>query len=509
MNKYRYNGFINVYKESGWTSMDVCAKLKNLLKVKKIGHAGTLDPLAEGVLPLALGIATKDIDKVTSEKKEYRATMVLGLSTDTDDVTGKCLKRYEGPLPGESSILNVILSFIGEYDQLPPMYSARKINGKKLYEYARLGQVIERKPRKIRIYDIVINKIELPRVYFDVVCSKGTYIRSLIRDIGEKLSCGGCLEELTRLKVGDFYIDNALRIEEIEKLSINGQLDEVLSIKAPTACAIGKFDGTHLGHQALIEELKKVAARNGLKSLIIVFIGEKKSLSRACDIRKTISDLGVDYCIELKFTEKLKNTSAYDFLKDVLIKKYNMKTIVAGEDVSFGKDRVGDSLFLKKYSKVLGYKVKIIKKIGITKGNENFIISSSLIKKELEEGKVDDVSKFLGHDYFVEARVAESKNITTAKFGISSINLSLTGKSILPPEGAYVVSFNFFDPLKEEIVKGEGVAYLKSLTNYLSDEGSKLKTEPVLNLYSFKEINVKAGTKVKVGFIKFLFNGKL
>ena len=178
-----YNGIINVYKESGFTSHDVVAKLRGILHQKKIGHTGTLDPEATGVLPVCLGNATRLCDIITDKSKEYRAVLLLGISTDTEDATGKILSRKAVNVT-EKDIEKTINSFVGKYNQVPPMYSALKVNGQKLCDLARKGVEIERKPREVFIYDIIIEKIDIPEVTMTVKCSKGTYIRSLCRDIG-------------------------------------------------------------------------------------------------------------------------------------------------------------------------------------------------------------------------------------------------------------------------------------------------------------------------------------
>lgn len=182
-----YNGIINVYKESGFTSHDVVAKLRGILHQKKIGHTGTLDPEATGVLPVCLGNATRLCDMITDKSKEYRAVLLLGISTDTEDATGKILSRKAVNVTAKD-IEKTINSFVGKYNQVPPMYSALKVNGQKLCDLARKGVEIERKPREVFIYDIIIEKIDIPEVTMTVKCSKGTYIRSLCRDIGEKLN---------------------------------------------------------------------------------------------------------------------------------------------------------------------------------------------------------------------------------------------------------------------------------------------------------------------------------
>ncbi len=228
------DGIINVYKESGYTSFDVVAKLRGILKQKKIGHTGTLDPLAEGVLMVCLGKGTKLVDMITSGTKEYEASMRLGISTDTEDITGEVLAEQE--IPSHLSIefvMEVIKGFVGKYNQIPPMYSAIKKDGKKLYEYARSGIEIEREPRPVEIFSIDEVRIKLPDISFKVHCSKGTYIRSLCRDIGDKLGCGGTLTALTRSEVHGFYLKDALKLSDIERLRDDNKLmDYILPVDA-------------------------------------------------------------------------------------------------------------------------------------------------------------------------------------------------------------------------------------------------------------------------------------
>ena len=256
-----YSGFLNIYKEKGYTSMDVCAKLRGILGMRKIGHAGTLDPMAEGVLPVALGRATKDVDRIGDGTKTYRAGMLLGRVTDTQDITGQTLSEQE-PDPGvitEERIREAALSFQGTYEQLTPMYSARKVNGKKLYEYARAGKEVERKKKTVEILSITVDRIDLPHVELTVHCTKGTYIRTLCHDIGEKLGCGACMESLLRTQVGDFRLEDAVSLSRVEELRDRGEVDSLLRIKTGTAVALGKFDGNHLGHRKLFTELRQMA----------------------------------------------------------------------------------------------------------------------------------------------------------------------------------------------------------------------------------------------------------
>lgn len=239
------NGILPVYKEKGFTSFDVVAKLRKILHQKKIGHTGTLDPDATGLLPICLGQATKLVDTMTDSKKEYVARMLLGIRTDTLDISGKLLKEDKCQV-SLNDVKEALFEFLGESMQVPPMYSALKINGKKLYELARDGIVVEREARPIHIYDIelldsinkykgreiidISNPNSIPRsgleLSFRVVSSKGTYIRSLIDDLGNKLGCGACMTGLMRTKASGFNIDSALTLHEIESLMEEGTLDK-------------------------------------------------------------------------------------------------------------------------------------------------------------------------------------------------------------------------------------------------------------------------------------------
>ena len=225
--KNTFNGILNVYKEQGYTSHDVVAKLRGILKQKKIGHTGTLDPAAEGVLPVCLGKATKVCELLTDKDKTYQAVLHLGVVTDTQDMTGEILEQKDAAV-SETEVREAILGFVGEYAQVPPMYSALKVNGKKLCDLAREGKTVERKARKIKILEITIDQIALPFVTMTVTCSKGTYIRTLCNDIGEKLGCGGCMEELLRTRVERFALEDAVKLDEVQKAMEEGTVDSLI-----------------------------------------------------------------------------------------------------------------------------------------------------------------------------------------------------------------------------------------------------------------------------------------
>ncbi len=210
------NGLLILNKPAGWTSHDVVAKTRGLLQEKQIGHLGTLDPLATGVLPLAIGNATRLIE-FASYPKEYLTTCLLGKATDSCDVTGNVLS--EKPVAGlsEAAVRTAVLQLKGLTEQIPPMVSALKKDGQKLYELARQGLEVERKPRPIRIEAVEILGVALPRVTFRVACSAGTYIRSLCQTLGEGLEVGGCMESLERTRVGPFSLKESLSLEEVKK----------------------------------------------------------------------------------------------------------------------------------------------------------------------------------------------------------------------------------------------------------------------------------------------------
>lgn len=286
------NGIINVYKEKNFTSHDVVAKLRGILKQKKIGHTGTLDPDATGVLPVCLGNATKLCDMLTDKSKEYVTTMRLGFSTDTQDISGKVLETKDVEVT-EEEVRNVILSFVGQYDQIPPMYSALKVNGKKLYELAREGKEIERKARNVEIFELDIIRIDLPDITMRVHCSKGTYIRTLCHDIGLKLGCFATMVELERTKVSIFLKENAYTLNQIEEMVKENQVEtivtntedmfELLSVRVAPPFEKLLFNGNPIYLNQVMEKI-----RIGDKEQVKVYAQDKFCAIYQCDEAKNI-----------------------------------------------------------------------------------------------------------------------------------------------------------------------------------------------------------------------------
>lgn len=223
------NGIINIYKEKGYTSHDVVAKMRGILRIKKIGHTGTLDPEAEGVLPVCIGKATKVVDLIVDKDKTYEAILKLGIVTDTQDTTGKILSSSKVDVSLDS-IIEAAAGFVGGYKQIPPMYSALRVNGRRLYELARQGKEIVREPRWVDIYAIKVFNYDpiMNEVKLSVDCGKGTYIRTLLHDIGDLIGCGGAMKSLIRSRVGSFSIDNSLRLHQVKEYICQNTIDDYI-----------------------------------------------------------------------------------------------------------------------------------------------------------------------------------------------------------------------------------------------------------------------------------------
>lgn len=290
------DGIINVLKPPGMTSFDVVAYLRGLFREKKIGHTGTLDPGAVGVLPVCIGKATKTIEYLTDKDKKYRAELTLGITTDTQDNYGNVLKVCEVNLSHEQ-INNAIKGFVGSYGQVPPMYSAIKVEGKKLYELARNGITVEREPRKVNIHSIDIIEIKDNKAIFDVECSKGTYIRTLCADIGDRLGCGGHMSFLVRTKAGCFELSNSLTLEEIFEFSKNNLInDKLLSIE-------GIFEELNRIDLNAAETKKAI---NGAYVELMNTNLRKGSMLRVYDVSKSFIGLGEISLIKGSLLLKIK-----------------------------------------------------------------------------------------------------------------------------------------------------------------------------------------------------------
>ena len=221
------NGILLVDKPSGWTSNDVVQKLRGILRERRIGHAGTLDPMATGLLTVFVGRATRAVEFAEADAKRYRAALRLGLTTDTQDITGTVLRQEDADITREA-LEQALQDFRGEIRQVPPMYSAVKVNGERLYKLARRGETVERAARTVTIHSLELLGREGEDWILDIRCSKGTYIRTLCQDIGEALGCGGCMAALRRLEAGAFTVEEAHALEEIAQAASEGRAETLL-----------------------------------------------------------------------------------------------------------------------------------------------------------------------------------------------------------------------------------------------------------------------------------------
>ena len=571
------DGLLIINKERGFTSFDVIAKLRTILGQKRIGHLGTLDPEAEGVLPVVLGKATRLAELLSGGEKVYRTTLLLGVSTDTQDTTGRLL-QYNAPAVDEAFIRRTVLSFEGEQDQLPPMVSAKKVDGKKLVDLARKGIEVERKPARITVYSIEILNVSLPRITLRVRCSKGTYIRTLCHDIGEKLGCGAAMESLVREGSAGCRLEDAMLLDELDALYLSGRLpervislEEILArfpafvcrpeadrpaengnrlspdqgrtadgaagdlrtvytssgrliglfaadsrgrltprvmlnqaeeeekrLKRGSVISLGKFDGLHIGHQAIIRKMLELGEAEKLRPILFSFTTAPEALTRGraekllftpAEKRRTALELGVRGIREVRFTEDIRNMRAIDFLKNVLIGILGMRQIVVGPDCCFGYQREGNVEFLKAYADELGYGVTVVEKVRL----DGEIVSSTRIKSLLADGKLQEAQACLGRPFFYSGRVAYGARLGRS-LGFPTLNLPVPAGKFLPPFGVYA---------SRTAVDGavcDGMSNL-GIKPTVSAEGGR---QPGLETHLFGEAEELYGKEIRTELLSFL-----
>ena len=456
------DGIINVNKEAGMTSFDVLRALKRILHEKKMGHAGTLDPMAEGVLLVCVGKATKLVDSLMSEVKIYRAELLLGVETDTEDSTGKLLLEEERHVT-EEEVLSAFQALLGKREQIPPMYSAKKVEGKRLYSMAREGIVIERKPSQIEIFSIELLSMTEPeafealpcsgkhqRIAFRVKCSKGTYIRTLCTEIGEKLGTKACMSALLREEVGEFQLKESKRLSEIEHDMKQGNLSSFLKpalySKVPTVLTFGKFDGVHIGHQKIFSSVFRISEEEGLRSAVLSFTMEKDSffLQGRKDMLSTedehftrLKNAGFHEVYLYPLTIEAARMSPEDFVRLILIEALKVKYLVVGTDCSFGYQGAGNVALLKSLQGKYGFRLTVVDKV-LTENSDGMEVevSSSYIRKALEEGRVEEAAKLLGREYSINGTVVHGKAIGRS-LSFPTANIFPKEGKLTPKEGVY------------------------------------------------------------------------
>ncbi len=445
------DGIIVVKKEKDWTSFDVTKKLRSILHEKKVGHTGTLDPMAEGVLVVCSGAATKLVDAISGTVKVYEAEMQLGISTDTEDITGTILE--EKPVNvSTTDVESAITAFIGTYDQIPPMYSAKKINGKKLYDLARQGKTVERKPNRITIHDIKIKEIKLPYIRMEVTCSKGTYIRTLCKDIGERLGTGATMTALLRTRVGQFTLDDSHTISEISAIEARGELYSIMKpaifVPEPAVVSFGKFDGSHLGHQLIFENMFRIAREKQLKTAILTFSQNpdtlftgvsKTSISSSDEHITRLRNMGFDYVFSYPVNRETMQVPAEHFLRDVLVEGMNAQDIVVGTDCSFGHKAQGNAEMLTSLQEKYGYTAHVIKKREVLDEQGNVReISSTFIREEIQNGNVKRAAELLGRHVALSGVVVYGNQIGSSVLGFPTANILPKAGKTIPKPGVYV-----------------------------------------------------------------------
>ena len=456
------DGIINVNKEAGMTSFDVLRALKKILHEKKMGHAGTLDPMAEGVLLVCVGKATKLVESLMSEVKVYRAEMLLGVETDTEDSTGKLLSEEERTVT-EEEVLSAFQALLGKREQIPPMYSAKKVDGKRLYSMAREGIVIERKPSQIAIFSIELLSMTVPesvavlscrekhqRITFRVKCSKGTYIRTLCTEVGEKLGTKACMSALFREEVGEFRFKESKTLSEIEKDMKKGDLSSFLKpalySKVPTVLTFGKFDGVHIGHQKIFSSVFRISEEEGLRSAVLSFTMEKDSffLQGRKDMLSTedehftrLKNAGFHEVYLYPLTIEAARMSPEDFVRFILIEALKVKHLVVGTDCSFGYQGAGNVALLKSLQEKYGFQLTVVDKVlTVNPAGEEVEVSSSYIRKALEEGRVEEAAALLGRPYSINGTVVHGKAIGRS-LSFPTANIFPKQGKLCPEEGVY------------------------------------------------------------------------
>lgn len=282
-------GVIVINKHEGVTSHRIVQILRRMYDTPRVGHTGTLDPMATGVLPILLGRAVKASDYLVSEEKEYIATLTLGLTTDTLDTTGQVLTTSD-TIPSEAEVYEAAESFVGDIEQIPPMYSAIKIDGQKLVDLARAGETVERKPRPVTIKELEVTRLSDIEYKLRIVCTKGTYVRTLCADIGEKLGCGAAMSSLIRVRTGNFTLENAVTIEELENMTF----EERVALPLPTvklfeglrSISVNDFYAKLIKGGTELYQKKLGTSFDDGELIRIMHAGEFLALGRVCEYEK-------------------------------------------------------------------------------------------------------------------------------------------------------------------------------------------------------------------------------
>lgn len=436
-------------KPLGWTSFDVVKKIRNKIKIKKVGHAGTLDPLATGLLVVCTGKKTKEIDHFQAQEKEYTGTFILGKQTASYDAETEVHTEEDASHLSRQDLEAARLSFLGTLTQYPPAHSAIKIDGKRAYELARAGRELNMKGREVHIREFEITGIKGDEVSFRVVCSKGTYIRSLAHDFGQKLGVGAYLGSLRRTRIGDFRVEDAFSMDQFmatakaHNMRIHEGIDHPLPLERAVV-TIGTFDGVHIGHRQILKRVVKQAKEVQGQSVVITFWPHPRLIlnpeDRSLRLINTfdekanlLEEAGIDHLVAIPFTKSFSEMSREEFVRQVLIEKLHTKRLIIGYDHRFGKGREGDFQFLKDHEDEFGFRVEEISKQEV----DDIAVSSTKIRKALQEGEVSLANTYLGKAFTLSGHVIEGNRLGRT-LGFPTANLAVdVPYKIIPADGVY------------------------------------------------------------------------
>lgn len=444
------SGLLLINKPVDWTSFDVVKKTQNILKTKKIGHIGTLDPFATGLLILLVNKATKLSESLTNQNKEYIAKCQFGLSSNTGDPTGEIIHHQLVNPISKDMFLSKIPEIIKIDKQVPPKFSAIKINGKKAYQLARKNIDFDLLERQIKILDFELLNFDFPHFTYRALVTKGTYIRSFTEQIAKLFDNNAVTIELCRTKIGNFDLQNSITINEISEEKIiefeSRSEFQIPNSKFPPqrpVLTIGSFDGVHIGHQFLLQETQKIAKQLNTYPIVLTFDKHPNKILKTevqpfllteYDKReKLIKDSGICFIVCMNFDRDMSLMHPSTFLKKLVIEKYNPKAIVVGYDSHFGKDRTGNIELLNQYSDEYNYQVIQIPQFLVN----GVLPKSSIIRDLIKEGNVDTAKMYLGRTYSIKGSVVRGKQIGR-KLGYPTINIYPTEPhKLIPQQGVY------------------------------------------------------------------------
>ena len=486
----QFEGVVSVLKPPGMTSSDVVVDIRRIFGERRVGHTGTLDPAAAGVLPICIGRGTRLFDYLVDKEKEYIAEIRFGAETDTEDACGTVIAE-SSRMVSKAELEKILPDFIGEIEQVPPIYSSLSVNGVKMYKLARNGSVTapaEERRRRIRVFLLeTICELEQNSFLIRIRCSKGTYVRSLCRDIGRALGCCAYMPFLLRTASGTFDISEAHTIAELKELKEAGELqstdcilkmnswalrcgmipdcispygsgrrnerlmqnkdkintpgtDYTNAAKPGTVVALGMFDGMHVGHKKIIDATVLIARQSGLVPAVFTFKNHPqelfgKKILRLCSNETRAALMrrqGIELVDEVEFTSAIRDLSAESFIR-MLAERLNPKIIVAGFNYTFGKKKQGNSETLQRLCQKYGIKTAIIQPVLL--GREP--VSSTRVRNMITCGNVQDAQLLLGRAYALDGIIVQNKRIGRT-IGYPTANIEPDSARVIPADGVYV-----------------------------------------------------------------------